>query len=40
MPAGMRRTYDAVGSMLGEVDPILVEQRDWILKEHGLPLDF
>ena len=40
MPAGMRRTYDAVGSMLGEVNPILVEQRDWVLKEHGLPLDF
>ena len=40
MPAGMRRTYDAVGSMLGEVDPVLVEQRDWILQEHDLPLDF
>lgn len=40
MPAGMRRTYDAVGSMLGEVNPVLVEQRDWVLKEHGLPLDF
>ena len=40
MPEGMRRVYEAVGSMLGEVDPILVEQRDWILAEHNLPLDF
>ena len=40
MPAGMRRVYESVGSKLGEVDPILVEQRDWILAEHNLPLDF
>ena len=40
MPAGMRRVYEAVGSMLGAVDPILVQQRDWILAEYNLPLDF
>ena len=40
MPAGMRKAYEIVGSLLGDLDPILVEQRDWVLAEHGLPLDF
>ncbi|MYG12515.1 MAG: hypothetical protein F4171_06915 [Gammaproteobacteria bacterium] len=40
MPTGMRKAYEIVGSMLGKLDPILVEQRDWVLAEHGLPLDF
>ena len=40
MPAGMRKAYEIVGSLLGDLDPILVEQRDWMLAEHGLPLDF
>ena len=40
MPAGMRKAYEIVGSMLGDPDPILVEQRDWVLAEHQLPLDF
>ena len=40
MPKGMRTVYDAVGAMLGDRDPILVEQRDWVLAEHDLPLDF
>ncbi|MYE83009.1 MAG: hypothetical protein F4X36_14465 [Gammaproteobacteria bacterium] len=40
MPKGMRTVYDAVGEMLGERDPILVEQRDRVLAEHGLPMDF
>ena len=40
MPSGMRKAYDIAGSQLGELDPILVEQRDWVLAEHGLPLDF
>ena len=40
MPAGMRKAYEMAGSQLGELDPILVEQRDWVLAEHGLPLDF
>ena len=39
-PTGMRRAYDIVGRMLGDLDTILVEQRDWVLAEHGLPLDF
>ncbi|MCZ0943257.1 MAG: hypothetical protein OXJ53_09390, partial [Gammaproteobacteria bacterium] len=40
MPAGMRKAYEIVGSMLGKLDPILVEQRDWVLAEYSLPLDF
>ena len=40
MPAGMRKAYEIVGSLLGDLDPMLVEQRDWVLAEHGLPLDF
>ena len=40
MPTGMRKAYEIAGSQLGELDPILVEQRDWVLAEHGLPLDF
>ena len=40
MPAGMRKAYEIAGGMLGDRDPILVEQRDWVLAEHGLPLDF
>ena len=40
MPAPMRKAYDIVGGMLGDLDAILVEQRDWVFAEHGLPLDF
>ena len=40
MPEGMRTVYDAVGKLLGDRDPILVEQRDHVLAEHGLPMDF
>ena len=40
MPTGMRKAYDIVGSMLGDLDGILVEQRDWVFSEHDLPLDF
>ena len=40
MPTGMRKAYEIAGSQLGELDPILVEQRDWVLAEHRLPLDF
>ena len=40
MPAGMRTVYEAVGNLLGDQDPMLVEQRDWVLAEHGLPMDF
>ena len=40
MPTGMRKAYDIVGGMLGDLDSILVEQRDWVVAEHDLPLDF
>ena len=40
MPAGMRKAYEIAGSQLGDLDPILVELRDWVLAEHHLPLDF
>ena len=39
MPEGLRTTYDAVGRMLGDLDPILIEQRDWVVGEHDLPMD-
>ena len=39
-PEGLRNMYEAVATELGDVDPILVEQRDRVLAEHGLPLDF
>ena len=39
MPKGMRKAYDIVGGMLGDLDPILVEQCDWVFAEHGLTLD-
>ena len=40
MPQGMRTVYDAVGTRLGDRDPVLVEHRDRVLAEHGLPMDF
>lgn len=40
MPKGMRMAYDAGSRMLGEMNPVLVEQRDWVLAKHPLPLDF
>ncbi len=40
MPAPMRQAYDIVGGMFGDLDSILVEQRDGVLAEHGLPMDF
>ena len=40
MPDGMRKAYEIIGGMLGDQDPILVEQRDWVFDEHGLTLDF
>ena len=39
MSEGLRTTYDAVGGMLGGLDPILIEQRDWVVGEHDLPMD-
>ena len=40
MPKPMRKAYDLVGGMLGDLDAILVEQRNWVFEEHGLPLEF
>ena len=40
MPRGMRMAYDAGSTMLGDLDPVLVEQRDWVFANHKLPLDF
>ncbi len=40
MPAPMRKAYDIVSGMLGEQDDILVEQRDGVLAENRLPMDF
>ena len=40
MPAPMRKAYDIVGGMFGDLNSILVEQRDGVLAEHGLPMDF
>ena len=40
MPAGMRKAYEIVGGLLGDLEPVLVDQRDWVLAEHKLPLDF
>lgn len=40
MPGGMRKGYEAASGMLGDLNPILIEQRDWVFAEHALPLDF
>ena len=40
MPKGMRNAYDIAGGMLGDLDTVLVEQRDWVFAEHDLTLDF
>ncbi|MFU8817711.1 MAG: hypothetical protein ACNA7W_20375 [Pseudomonadales bacterium] len=40
-PAGLRKAYDLGGEAIGGCDPILLEQRDWILQNHlPLPMDF
>lgn len=40
MPAGMRKAYDMSAGLLGDLETILVEQRDWVFAEHRLTLDF
>jgi len=41
MPAGLRKSYDMGGAAIGGFDEILIEQRDWILREHlQLPMTF
>ena len=41
MPKGLRRSYELSSEALGECDPVLIEQRDWILDHHlSLPMTF
>ncbi len=41
MPAGLRKAYDMSGEAVGNFDPVLLEQRDWIFENHlPLPMDF
>jgi glutathione S-transferase len=41
MPRGLRKAYEASGEALGGCDAALIEQRDWILRNHlTLPLEF
>lgn len=41
MPAVLRKAYDMSGEAVGEFDPVLLEQRDWIVENHlPLPMDF
>jgi len=41
MPAPMRRAYDLSGKAIGEFDPLLLEQRQWIFDNHlTLPMTF
>ena len=40
MPEGLRTMYEAVANVLGDWKPILIEQRDRVLAEHDLPMDF
>ncbi len=41
MPRGLRRSYDMGGDLLGECDPLLIEQRDYIFANHlTLPMVF
>ena len=40
MPRGLRQSYDLGSAACGVVVPELIEQRDWILAEYRLPMDF
>ena len=41
MPRGLRKSYELCAEAMGEIDPILIEQRDWIYANHlRLPLTF
>lgn len=41
MPSSLRRAYDLSGEAIGGCDPLLLEQRQWILSEHlPLPMTF
>jgi len=41
MPGGLRKSYDLCGEAMGDIDPLLIEQRDWIFANHlTLPMTF
>lgn len=41
MPRGLRKSYDLCAEAMGDIDPRLIEQRDWIYANHlQLPLTF
>jgi glutathione S-transferase len=37
MPAGLRKSYEYSSEVLGDCDPLLIEQRDFILATHLSP---
>lgn len=41
MPGGLRKSYELCAEAMGEIDPLLISQRDWIFEHHlQLPLTF
>jgi len=41
MPSGLKKSYELASAAIGGCDPLLIEQRDWIFKNHlTLPMDF
>ncbi len=40
MPAYLRKSYDMGGELIGGCAADLIEQRDWILANHNLTMDF
>ena len=41
MPAPLRKSYERGSEVLGDVDDVLIEQRDWIFAHHlPLPMEF
>lgn len=41
MPDQMRQTWEAIGSIIGDYNPIVIEHRDRVFEKHlTLPIDF
>ncbi len=41
MPAALRKGYDRASEVLGDVDALVIEHRDWIFAHHlPLPMEF
>ena len=40
MPGGLRKSYELGSAAADVVVPELIEQRNWILAEHRLPMNF